>query len=232
MADMVRAASDITDQEFLTAYNNSELSNNEFTIQLKTTWDIIRVKLRSTRIMLHTLLVRTGGVKGTCTKLESPALEAKIWEKNKSIQSQPVGPYITLDEKINKGLITIDDELNIIDVKGKLIDILVKDTESSKDTTLLATVTEETNDISKENTNTEVIRPVCSFVVTVYGNRMTFTGNTRQEAIDKLINKLIEENFSKVCIQKVSSSGRSTVVGIMDLRDGEEYKVTKQATAA
>ena len=105
----IRGASQINDQEFLTAYNDQSKSNLQVIEALNTDWTAVGVKLRSARVGLHTTVNRTGGKGGTFEIRPEPlSLEAQIWKKHGIVQPQPNGPYVTLADRLRDGKIAID----------------------------------------------------------------------------------------------------------------------------
>ena len=243
MSTQIRGASQINDTEFLDAYNDAALSNQEVLTKLNTDWTAIGVKLRSPRVTLHTTLERTGGKGGNGAARKEIALEAKIWVKNGSIQSQPKsGGYVSLAERVKAGTITIDAELNIVGTTAPVATLAsVTPTASVAPT---ATTTEPsavapTATAQTQETTTapiaDIPQPVAvdprafKFSAEIFGSNYELAGPTKEDAMHSLFTKLQELNFSKVAITNLDNR---QPCGINDIRNNGRYKFAKQLTAA
>lgn len=221
----IRGASQINDQEFLTAYNDQSKSNLQVIEALNTDWTAVGVKLRSARVGLHTTVNRTGGKGGSFEIRPEPlSLEAQIWKKHGIVQPQPNGPYVTLQERLDKGLITIDGDLNVTAVE----------TAAATTTTTSApaeTTTSTQTETATATTSTQAEAPKVEFAFTaeIFGSNYRLAGPTKEDALHALFVKLQELNFSKVAITD-RRSGRA--IGINDIQAGGEYRLAKQLTAA
>lgn len=221
----IRGASQINDQEFLTAYNDQSKSNLQVIEALNTDWTAVGVKLRSARVGLHTTVNRTGGKGGSFEIRPEPlSLEAQIWKKHGIVQPQPNGPYVTLQERLDKGLITIDGDLNVTAVE----------TAAATSTTTSApteTTTSTQTETAATTTSTQAEAPKVEFAFTaeIFGSNYRLAGPTKEDALHALFVKLQELNFSKVAITD-RRSGRA--IGINDIQAGGEYRLAKQLTAA
>lgn len=221
----IRGASQINDQEFLTAYNDQSKSNLQVIEALNTDWTAVGVKLRSARVGLHTTVNRTGGKGGSFEIRPEPlSLEAQIWKKHGIVQPQPNGPYVTLQERLDKGLITIDGDLNVTAVE----------TAAAASTTTSApaeTTTSTQTETAAATTSTQAEAPKVEFAFTaeIFGSNYRLAGPTKEDALHALFVKLQELNFSKVAITD-RRSGRA--IGINDIQAGGEYRLAKQLTAA
>ena len=216
----IRGASQINDQEFLTAYNDQSKSNLQVIEALNTDWTAVGVKLRSARVGLHTTVNRTGGKGGSFEIRPEPlSLEAQIWQKHGIVQPQPNGPYVTLQERLDKGLITIDGDLNVTAV------------ETAATTTTAETTTSAQTETEATTTSTQAEAPKVEFAFTaeIFGSNYRLAGPTKEDALHALFVKLQELNFSKVAITD-RRSGRA--IGINDIQAGGEYRLAKQLTAA
>ena len=221
----IRGASQINDQEFLTAYNDQSKSNLQVIEALNTDWTAVGVKLRSARVGLHTTVNRTGGKGGSFEIRPEPlSLEAQIWKKHGIVQPQPNGPYVTLQERLDKGLITIDGDLNVTAVET-----------AATTTTATSAPAETTTSVQTETaattTSTQAEAPKVEFAFTaeIFGSNYRLAGPTKEDALHALFVKLQELNFSKVAITD-RRSGRA--IGINDIQAGGEYRLAKQLTAA
>jgi hypothetical protein len=249
MTTQIRGASQISDAEFLTAYNNKAFTTNSQVMDsLSTDWTAVGVKLRSTRVQLHTIVNRTGGKSGGFVERVDLALEAKIWLKNGSVQTNPKsGPYISLAERVASGTISIDPEtLEITTVVGT--------TAPTPTSTPVSTPTQQTAPIAEAtqtNTTSAPIadQPVSSgttagtataipvqqaqvafaFTANIFGQSYEMSGASKEDAMHALFGKLQELNFSKVAITDTRSG---QAVGINDIVNGGSYKLAKQLTAA
>ena len=218
----IRGASQIGDAEFLTAYNNKQLDNAGVLTELRTDWTAVGVKLRSPRLTLHTTVNRTGGSKGSFdVRAEPLAYEAQIWLKNGTIQQQPQGGgYVSLQDRINSGLITIDADLNVTSVAAPA------------PTEAPAVTTEGQPALTTGTTaaaSTTQAAPEFAFEAEIFGNNYRMTGPTKNDALHALFVKLQELNFSKVMI---TNRNTGSTVGINDIQNGGRYKLAKQLTAA
>ena len=234
----IRGASKINDQEFLEAYNNEQLDNAGVIAALSTDWTAVGVKLRSSRVTLHTTVERTGGKGGTFTKRGEPlALEAQIWIKHNIVQPQPNGPYVTLADRLRDGKIAIDGDLNVTEVTATPATTTATTTAetTSGTTTTTATTTAETTSGTTTTTattssQTETPKPVeFAFTAEIFGSNYRLAGATKEDALHALFTKLQELNFSKVSI---TNRRTGSAVGINDIQNGGEYKLAKQLTAA
>lgn len=220
----IRGASQINDQEFLTAYNDQSKSNLQVIEALNTDWTAVGVKLRSARVGLHTTVNRTGGKGGTFEIRPEPlSLEAQIWKKHGIVQPQPNGPYVTLQERLDRGLITIDGDLNVTAVEA------AAQTETTTATQTTASSTETTSQTATTSTQTEAPKVEFAFTAEIFGSNYRLAGPTKEDALHALFVKLQELNFSKVAITD-RRSGRA--IGINDIQAGGEYRLAKQLTAA
>ena len=208
----IRGASQITDTEFLAAYNDSTMGTAAVLELLETDWSAIGVKLRSTRVKLHTTVVRVGGAKGTVTPIPENelSLEAQLWKKTGEVQPQPNGPYVTLEERGG-----IDNTNPPVPPKA----------DPSK-----ASVS---NDIVNDKPATVTDKPAAkqdafAFKAMLFSQDYQFSGPTKADAMHALMLKLQELNFSKVTITNSSGS----TVGINDIVNGGNYRFSKQMTAA
>jgi hypothetical protein len=218
----IRGASQIGDAEFLTAYNNKQLDNAGVLAELRTDWTAVGVKLRSPRLTLHTTVNRTGGSKGSFdVRAEPLAYEAQIWLKNGTIQQQPQGGgYVSLQDRINSGLITIDADLNVVPVAAPAPTTAPAPTEGQP---ALATGP------TAATASTQQAAPEFAFEAEIFGNNYRMSGPTKDDALHALFVKLQELNFSKVMITNRNTGG---TVGINDIQNGGRYKLAKQLTAA
>ena len=212
----IRGASQIGDVEFLTAYNNKQLDNAGLLAELRTDWTAVGVKLRSPRLTLHTTVNRTGGSKGSFdVRAEPLAYEAQIWLKNGTIQQQPQGGgYVSLQNRINSGLITIDADLNVVPVAAPA---------PTEGQPALATGP------TAATASTQQAAPEFAFEAEIFGNNYRMSGPTKGDALHALFVKLQELNFSKVMI---TNRNTGSTVGINDIQNGGRYKLAKQLTAA
>ena len=221
----IRGASQINDQEFLTAYNDQSKSNLQVIEALNTDWTAVGVKLRSARVGLHTTVNRTGGKGGSFEIRPEPmSLEAQIWKKHGIVQPQPNGPYVTLQERLDRGLITIDGDLNVTAVETAV-------TTTSTTTTAAPAETAASTETAAATTSTQAEAPKVEFAFTaeIFGSNYRLAGPTKEDALHALFVKLQELNFSKVAITD-RRSGRA--IGINDIQAGGEYRLAKQLTAA
>ena len=220
----IRGASQINDQEFLTAYNDQSKSNLQVIEALNTDWTAVGVKLRSARVGLHTTVNRTGGKGGTFEIRPEPlSLEAQIWKKHGIVQPQPNGPYVTLQERLDRGLITIDGDLNVTAVEA------AAQTETTTSTQTTSSSTETASQTATTSTQTEAPKVEFAFTAEIFGSNYRLAGPTKEDALHALFVKLQELNFSKVAITD-RRSGRA--IGINDIQAGGEYRLAKQLTAA
>ena len=219
----IRGASKINDQEFLEAYNNEQLDNAGVIAALSTDWTAVGVKLRSSRVTLHTTVERTGGKGGTFTKRGEPlALEAQIWIKHNIVQPQPNGPYVTLADRLRDGKIAIDGDLNVTEVTATPA--------TTTATTTAETTSGTTTTTATTSSQTETPKPVeFAFTAEIFGSNYRLAGATKEDALHALFTKLQELNFSKVSI---TNRRTGSAVGINDIQNGGEYKLAKQLTAA
>ena len=219
----IRGASKINDQEFLEAYNNEQLDNAGVIAALSTDWTAVGVKLRSSRVTLHTTVERTGGTGGTFTKRGEPlALEAQIWIKHNIVQPQPNGPYVTLADRLRDGKIAIDGDLNVTEVTATPA--------TTTATTTAETTSGTTTTTATTSSQTETPKPVeFAFTAEIFGSNYRLAGATKEDALHALFTKLQELNFSKVSI---TNRRTGSAVGINDIQNGGEYKLAKQLTAA
>lgn len=223
----IRGASQINDQEFLTAYNDQSKSNLQVIEALTTDWTAVGVKLRSARVGLHTTVNRTGGKGGTFEIRPEPlSLEAQIWKKHGIVQPQPNGPYVTLQERLDKGLITIDGDLNVTAVETAATTTTATSASAPAETT-----TSAQTETAATTTSTQAEAPKVEFAFTaeIFGSNYRLAGPTKEDALHALFVKLQELNFSKVAITD-RRSGRA--IGINDIQAGGEYRLAKQLTAA
>ena len=223
----IRGASQINDQEFLTAYNDQSKSNLQVIEALNTDWTAVGVKLRSARVGLHTTVNRTGGKGGSFEIRPEPlSLEAQIWKKHGIVQPQPNGPYMTLQERLDKDLITIDGDLNVTAVETAATTTTATATSAPAETTTSA----QTETVAT-TTSTQAEAPKVEFAFTaeIFGSNYRLAGPTKEDALHALFVKLQELNFSKVAITD-RRSGRA--IGINDIQAGGEYRLAKQLTAA
>ena len=223
----IRGASQINDQEFLTAYNDQSKSNLQVIEALNTDWTAVGVKLRSARVGLHTTVNRTGGKGGSFEIRPEPlSLEAQIWKKHGIVQPQPNGPYVTLQERLDKGLITIDSDLNVTAVETAATTTTATATSAPAETT-----TSAQTETAATTTSTQAEAPKVEFAFTaeIFGSNYRLAGPTKEDALHALFVKLQELNFSKVAITD-RRSGRA--IGINDIQAGGEYRLAKQLTAA
>ena len=223
----IRGASQINDQEFLTAYNDQSKSNLQVIEALNTDWTAVGVKLRSARVGLHTTVNRTGGKGGSFEIRPEPlSLEAQIWKKHGIVQPQPNGPYVTLQERLDKGLITIDGDLNVTAVETAATTTTATATSAPAETT-----TSVQTETAATTTSTQAEAPKVEFAFTaeIFGSNYRLAGPTKEDALHALFVKLQELNFSKVAITD-RRSGRA--IGINDIQAGGEYRLAKQLTAA
>ena len=221
----IRGASQINDQEFLTAYNDQSKSNLQVIEALNTDWTAVGVKLRSARVGLHTTVNRTGGKGGSFEIRPEPlSLEAQIWKKHGIVQPQPNGPYVTLQERLDKGLITIDGDLNVTAVETAA-------TTATATSAPAETTTSAQTETAATTTSTQAEAPKVEFAFTaeIFGSNYRLAGPTKEDALHALFVKLQELNFSKVAITD-RRSGRA--IGINDIQAGGEYRLAKQLTAA
>ena len=217
----IRGASQINDQEFLTAYNDQSKSNLQVIEALTTDWTAVGVKLRSARVGLHTTVNRTGGKGGSFEIRPEPlSLEAQIWKKHGIVQPQPNGPYVTLQERLDKGLITIDGDLNVTAVETAAAETAAATTAAPAETATPSTST---------STQAEAPKVEFAFTAEIFGSNYRLAGPTKEDALHALFVKLQELNFSKVAITD-RRSGRA--IGINDIQAGGEYRLAKQLTAA
>lgn len=237
----LRRACHLTDEEFLRVYNNTELDNAAMVAELNTDFANVGVKLRSLRVLLHTTLIRKGGVKGTSIAVDPLELEARIWLKDGTIQTQPKGgSYMSLGERLRKGLITIDDDLNVTTV------VMVGETTSAAPTVTapIGAETAESDeaypekvDIAEElgarapsaSGTAEAIDTEFAFTANIFGSAYRLSGPDKDDALHALFTKLREMNFSKVMITNATNN---QVVGINDIENGGSYKLARQPTAA
>ena len=222
----IRGASQINDQEFLTAYNDQSKSNLQVIEALNTDWTAVGVKLRSARVGLHTTVNRTGGKGGSFEIRPEPlSLEAQIWKKHGIVQPQPNGPYVTLQERLDKGLITIDGDLNVTAVETAAT------TATATSAPAETTATSAPAETAATTTSTQAEAPKVEFAFTaeIFGSNYRLAGPTKEDALHALFVKLQELNFSKVAITD-RRSGRA--IGINDIQAGGEYRLAKQLTAA
>ena len=225
----IRGASQINDQEFLTAYNDQSKSNLQVIEALNTDWTAVGVKLRSARVGLHTTVNRTGGKGGSFEIRPEPlSLEAQIWKKHGIVQPQPNGPYVTLQERLDKGLITIDGDLNVTAVETAATTTTTTATATSAPA---ETTTSAQTETAATTTSTQAEAPKVEFAFTaeIFGSNYRLAGPTKDDALHALFVKLQELNFSKVAITD-RRSGRA--IGINDIQAGGEYRLAKQLTAA
>ena len=223
----IRGASQINDQEFLTAYNDQSKSNLQVIEALNTDWTAVGVKLRSARVGLHTTVNRTGGKGGSFEIRPEPlSLEAQIWKKHGIVQPQPNGPYVTLQERLDKGLITIDGDLNVTAVETAATTTTATATSAPAETT-----TSVQTETAATTTSTQAEAPKVEFAFTaeIFDSNYRLAGPTKEDALHALFVKLQELNFSKVAITD-RRSGRA--IGINDIQAGGEYRLAKQLTAA
>lgn len=242
MANSIRGASQINDSEFLIAYNNKAFTTNSQVMEaLNTDWTAVGVKLRSTRVQLHTIVTRTGGKSGGFTERADLALEAKIWLKNGTVQTNPKsGPYISLADRIASGAITINPETLEI---GNVQAAPAATTQQTGSDTTTAPVTQAapSADTTQQTTSTGmnsgtatiVQEPVNNqafkFTANIFGQSYEMAGATKEDAMHALFGKLQELNFSKVAI---TNTRTNQAVGINDIVNGGSYKLAKQLTAA
>ena len=226
MAEQLRGASQINDTEFLAAYNDQTKNNQGVIDALNTDWTAVNVKLRSARVMLHTLVERTGGKSGTFTVRSSPALEALIWQRYATVQSQPKsGPYVSLADRIAKGVITVDTESLVV----------TETTPSAAPANTPAPTESSSATATAPSTGTSAAVPATpaavafAFAAEIYGDTYSFEGEDREAAIGALFTKLQELNFSKVAITRTDTH---QPCGINDIVNGGSYKFAKQLTAA
>ncbi len=224
----IRGASQINDQEFLTAYNDQSKSNLQVIEALNTDWTAVGVKLRSARVGLHTTVNRTGGKGGSFEIRPEPlSLEAQIWKKHGIVQPQPNGPYVTLQERLDKGLITIDGDLNVTAVETAATTSTTTSTQT--ETAAATTSTQTETAAATTSTQTETPKVEFAFTAEIFGSNYRLAGPTKEDALHALFVKLQELNFSKVAITD-RRSGRA--IGINDIQAGGEYRLAKQLTAA
>ena len=131
---------------------------------------------------------------------------ARIWQKNGTIQSQPNGPYISLADRLAAGKITVDADLNVADAAAPAAPA------DAAPTAPTATTAAE-----------------FAFTAEIFGSPYRLAGPTKEDALHALFTKLQELNFSKVAI---TDRRTGSTVGINDIRNGGEYKLAKQLTAA
>ena len=239
MTTQTRGASQINDSEFLTAYNNKAFTTNSQVMDaLNTDWTAVGVKLRSTRVQLHTIVNRTGGKSGGFIQRAELALEAKIWLKNGTVQVNPKsGPYISLAERVASGAISINLEtLEIGDATAASTTTTPVATASTTTTspadTVQSPVTENASveqPTSSGPTATRQVAPAFTFTANIFGQAYEMSGATKEDALHALFTKLQELNFSKVAITDTRSA---RAVGINDITNGGSYKLAKQLTAA
>ncbi len=220
----IRGASQINDQEFLSAYNDKSKTNAQVIEALNTDWTAVGVKLRSARVTLHTIVERTGGKAGTFTDRSEPlALEAQIWQKHGIVQPQPNGPYVSLKERLDAGKIAIDGDLNVTEVTAAQTTTAA--TEAATDQGTATTAATAENQTGTETAKT----PEFAFTAEIFGSNYRLAGPTKDDALHALFMKLQELNFSKVAITNKRTGGS---IGINDIQNGGEYRLNKQLTAA
>ena len=247
MTNSIRGASQINDSEFLTAYNNKAFTTNSQVMDaLSTDWTAVGVKLRSTRVQLHTIVNRTGGKSGGFTERAEMALEAKIWLKNGTVQTNPKsGPYISLADRVASGAITVDPEtLEVTIAGGSSAPVAATTTATAVNTTqetTTAPVAAQTQPTDTPVANTQVSTGIStaipipqaatafSFTANIFGQSYEMSGATKEDAMHALFGKLQELNFSKVAI---TNTRTGQAVGINDIVNGGSYKLAKQLTAA
>ena len=209
----IRGAASITDEEFLVAYNNSEISNSQMLEQLQTDWTAIGVKLRSEHLRLHRTGERTGGAKGTYTGFTASQLapEAKIWKATGVIQPKP--PRGQSYTPMTAAQYRAATEVN------------APAAPATPAPATPAPVPAPAAPVPVPATPATTF----SFRAEIFGTAFSFSGEDKDSAFDALFQKLRELNFSKVSITN-ASNGRN--VGIGEIANGGSYKLTKQLTAA
>lgn len=78
----MRTGSEITNEEFLAAYNDSNLTNQQVVEKLNTSWEVVRKKVRSKAIQEQLVIERTGGAKGTHQVISNTATPTKSTVKS------------------------------------------------------------------------------------------------------------------------------------------------------
>jgi hypothetical protein len=215
-----RSAKDIGDAEFLTAYNNASLTNQQVVDALNADgWTPIGVKLRSEKLRACLTVVRTGAI----ARDEHHAIAqseltgaARQWLLDGTIPggSSPSSPR----PQSQAAAVTAGDEDGDGDGDG--------DGEGDGEG--------EIPDAPPASTKQEpgAIVPnedEFAFHGTLYGVRYKFAGRTKDAAIGALMGKLRELNFSKV---QITDAGTAQLIGLNDFVSGGNYSFTKQLTAA
>jgi hypothetical protein len=246
----MRGASQITDSEFLTAYNDAKLTNDDVMQKLDTDWTAIGVKLRSDRLKKHlTVEMRVGGRSGGCPReLAASELtpEAAAWRSDGTVVPKPsttpkvdsssglvnAAPSMLDATREMSGAGSKPDETAVASgaigetavasgaIGGGATDKTAAPATAAPATAAPATAVPNATPAGKPG--------VVGFDATIYNQYYQFSGATIGEATDKFMLKLRELNLSKMLIS--DRSGR--LVGLADFVNGGKYKVTPQLTAA
>ena len=231
----MRGANAINDSEFLSAYNDKTKTNADVISALDTDWTAVGVKLRSERLKLHTLVRRAGGAKGTFTVVPEAelAIEARIWRETGVVQQNPqTGSYVPMTDT--------GEYRRTGDQANEAGATVAATTETTTETTSSmsvggATAAAPVDGTGSTDAQTSAQQPVAapakevSFNVNIVGTPYKFSGPTIEDAQDGLFRKLRELDFAKV---QISSARNGSPVGLQHFRDGGEYRITKQLTAA
>lgn len=235
----MRGANAINDSEFLSAYNDKTKTNADVITALDTDWTAVGVKLRSERLKLHTLVRRAGGAKGTFTVIPEAelAIEARIWRETGVVQQNPqTGSYVPMTDTGEYR--RTGDAANEAGAAAPAATTATTTTEATASTASMsvggATAAAPVDGTGTASAETPVAAPAAStkevsFNVNIVGTSYKFSGPTIEDAQDGLFRKLRELDFAKV---QISDARSGSPVGLQHFRDGGEYRITKQLTAA
>ena len=169
----LRTGADISNEEFLAAYNNAQLTNQQVIETLNTSWEVVRKKVRSKIIQEQLTVERTGGAKGTHKVIGAATAEP---QPTTSTRTAPQVDTSTVESTNEEPAKTTD------------VDAEVGTTSTS---------TTSTDDVYNDDTNSFNFQ----FTALISGQEFEFGGDTKKEALRKFLIECQELKMKNIIIR-------------------------------
>lgn len=212
----IRTGAEITTEEFVAAYNNRNLTNQQVIDTLQTTWEVVRKKVRSNAIQSQLTVLRTGGASGTWTALEdTPATtSAPVIDADTTTTAPAVETTTTTTEAA-----TVEAETTT-EVTPTPVD--------EAEVTTVAPAIPTVQGTSPEDFSNEYPEYGFWFKALIAGQEFVFGGENKKAAVRQLLIEAQELKMKNIIIRTMNQNE----IQLVEIQHARTYTVVDQQSAA